>query len=132
MNYLLDTQVLVWALEENSQLKSSWRNIIEDTGNNVLVSQISLMELSIKLKLGKLPKFIISIEAVVTQLLKDGFSLLPLSNQHIFTYQAVPFLPDHRDPFDRFLLATALAEQMPIVSADDKFLLYSPLVTIIS
>ena len=90
------------------------------------------MEISIKLKLGKLPDFIVSIEYITNQLLSDGFTILPVLNNHIFSYQSIPFFEDHRDPFDRFLLATALSEQIPIISADEKFVLYRPLITVIN
>jgi len=132
MQYLLDTQVLIWSLEDNLKLKPFLRNLIENTANTIFVSQFSLMEMSIKLKLGKLPDFIVDIEYITAQLIADGFQILPLSNHHIFSYQSVPFFEDHRDPFDRFLLATALSEQIPIISMDEKFLLYQPLVNVIS
>jgi PIN domain nuclease of toxin-antitoxin system len=132
MQYLLDTQILIWSLEDNPKLKTSLRAIIENSANTMLVSQVSLIEMSIKLKLGKLPEFIITIELITSQLLSDGFEILPVSNNHIFSYQQIPFFEDHRDPFDRLLLATALSEQIPIVSMDEKLLLYRPLVTVIA
>lgn len=61
MQYLIDTQILIWSLEDNPRLKVSLREIIEEPFNKIFVSQFSLMELSIKLKLGKLPEFIVSI-----------------------------------------------------------------------
>ncbi len=131
MPYLLDTQILIWSLEDSPKLKSSFRNLIEDPANIIFVSQVSLMELSIKLKLGKLPEFIVNIEYITEQLLSDGFTILPLSNNHIFSYQLIPFFEDHCDPFDRFLLATALSEKIPVISSDDKFLRYRPLVNVI-
>lgn len=42
------------------------------------------------------------------------------------------FHDDHRDPFDRLSLATAIAENIPVVSADEKFQRYSDLVAVIS
>lgn len=132
MQYLLDTQVFIWSLEGNPKLSSSVKSIIEDIDNTIFVSQFSLMEISIKMKLNKLPGFIVSIEYITNQLLMDGFTILPISNNHIFAYQSIPFFDEHRDPFDRFLLATALAEQIPIISFDDKFILYRPLVTVIN
>ena len=65
MRYLLDTQILIWHLQGNPKLKASLRTIIENPLNSILVSQFSLMEVSIKLKLGKLPEFIVSIEDIV-------------------------------------------------------------------
>ena len=50
----------------------------------------------------------------------------------VLSYQSIPFFEDHRDPFDRFLLATALSEQIPIISIDEKFSRYRPLITVIN
>lgn len=96
-----------------------------------MVSPISLMEMSIKLKLGKLPKFIISIDEIVEQLLRDGFKLLAIKTSHISAYQSIPFYDDHRDPFDRFLLAISLSEQISLISADEKFSRYRPFINVI-
>ncbi len=131
MQYLLDTQILIWALEDNPKLKPKLRSLIENPENAVLVSQFSLIEISIKLKLGKLPEFIVSVEYIVNQLLADGFAILPIANNHIFSYQSIPFFENHRDPFDRFLLATALSEQIPIISVDENFPLYRPFIAVI-
>lgn len=103
MHYLLDTQILIWSLEDNPKLNNRLRTLIENPAHIMSFSQFSLMEISIKLKLGKLPEFIVSIEHITLQLLSDGFTILPILNNHIFAYQSVPFFEDHRDPFDRFL-----------------------------
>lgn len=132
MQYLLDTQILIWSLEDNPKLKTRLRKLIENPENLIFVSQFSLLEISIKLKLGKLPEFIVSVEYIAEQLLSDGFTILPISNNHIFSYQSVPFFEDHQDQFDRFLLATALADQMPVISIDKNFTLYRPLITVIN
>lgn len=131
MQFLLDTQILIWSLEDSPKLKNRLRTLIENPENIIFISQFSLMEISIKLKLGKLPEFVVSIEYITSQLLSDGFTILPILNNHIFAYQSVPFFEDHRDPFDRFLLATALSEQIPIISVDKNFKLYRPLITVI-
>ena len=128
----LDTQILIWALEDNSQLKVHLRRIIEDNDHEILVSQFSLMEIAIKLKLGKLPAFVATMEAFVEQITTSGFTVLPGAIQHIIAYQRLAFFDDHRDPFDRFLLATALSENIPIISADAKFLRYPPVVEVIN
>lgn len=131
MQYLLDTQILIWSLEDNPKLKTSLCTLIENPDHTMFVSQFSLMELSIKLKLGKLPEFIVSIEYITERFLSDGFNVLPVTNNHILSYQLIPFFEQHRDPFDRFLLATAFSEKIPVISVDENFLLYSPLITVI-
>lgn len=132
MQYLLDTLILIWSLEDNPKLETSIRTLIENPEHIMFVSQFSLMEISIKLKLGKLPEFIVGVEEVTGQLLQDGFTILPTTNDHIFSYQSIPFFQQHRDPFDRFLLATALSEQIPVISNDENVLLYPPLITVIN
>jgi PIN domain nuclease of toxin-antitoxin system len=95
------------------------------------VSQISLMELAIKENINKLPDFVPDIRTVTDQLLNNGFELLPLKNEHIFSYQHLPLQQEHKDPLDRFLIAIAKQENFTIVTTDAKFLLYSPLIQII-
>lgn len=130
--YLLDTQILIWALEDNPKLKPQLRTLIEDPGNEIFFSQLSLIEISIKLKIGKLPDFTVDLETITRQLLADDFIQLPIKNEHIFAYYFIPLLENHRDPFDRLLLATAFSEDIPILTGDEKFLLFQPLVQIIS
>jgi PIN domain nuclease of toxin-antitoxin system len=131
MKYLLDTQIAIWSLENHSNLKQSTRKILEDRENTLYVSPISLIEISIKLKLGKLPQFAVSVDELTEHLLNDGFEVLPLELDQIFAYQSVPLYDDHRDPFDRMLLAIALNEQFPIISSDEKFVRYRPNISVL-
>lgn len=61
---------------------------------------------------------------MINCLLKDGFEILNLKNAHIETYEKIQLIDNHRDPFDRLLLATSLSENMPIISADENFKKY--------
>jgi PIN domain nuclease of toxin-antitoxin system len=131
MNLLIDTQILVWSFDVNSPLSNYHKELLEDTSNRVIVSQISLMELAIKKNINKLPDFVPDIKVVASQLLNNGFELLKLSDQHIFEYQTLPLFQEHKDPFDRFLIAIAKHESFTIVTTDVKFQLYKPLVQIL-
>ena len=99
--------------------------------HEIFVSQITFFEIAIKQKIGKLPEFDLSIEVLSSRVEQDGFNLLSLKTKHISAYTAIPLLADHRDPFDRILLATALSEEIPILSSDSNFKLYSSLVKIV-
>ena len=68
---------------------------------------------------------------LIDQAQQDGFNELPIANKHISAYEQVPFFEQHRDPFDRLILATALTENWPVISADEKFQLYNDIVEII-
>ena len=130
MRYLIDTQIAIWAKENNLRLKPSVRSILEDLENDIYVSAFSLQEIAIKHQLAKLPNFMVSVEAFAQTLIDDDFSILSISNAHIFNYNRIPFHDDHRDPFDRFILSVALTENMIIITADEKFKRYEPLVKV--
>lgn len=129
MSFLLDTQVLLWFIEGNNRLLEANPSKIQ-TANTIYVSQISLFEVAIKTKVGKL-----SIKRGLTGLLQDmmleNIQILPLQNEHIAAYEQIPFFDDHRDPFDRLILATALHEGWPVMTADPKFSWYKDQIEVI-
>ena len=131
MKLMVDTQILIWSLLDES-LSDGIRELLSDPDNDILIPQLCLYEIAIKQKIGKLPELTWPTYTIVHQLVQDGFELLPLKTNHIAAYEQVPLLPNHRDPFDRLLIATALAEQVPIISADEKFSLYVPLIDLIA
>ena len=104
---------------------------LTDKKNNIFVSQIRLFEIAIKQKIGKLPELDLLVSDLVGLIERDDFNLLTLQNKHIEAYSQIPLLPNHRDPFDRLLLATALSENMAIISADEHFNLYPPQISVI-
>jgi PIN domain nuclease of toxin-antitoxin system len=131
MNILIDTQILIWSFDVYSPLSKRHKKLLEDTSNRIFTSQISLMELAIKKNINKLPGFVPDIRLVADQLLNNGFELLKLTDDHIFSYQHLPLFNEHKDPFDRFLIAIAMQENYSIMTTDNKFELYSSLVKII-
>jgi PIN domain nuclease of toxin-antitoxin system len=131
MNILADTQILIWALDINSPLSERQRQLLQDPNNRIIASHISLMELAIKKAVGKLPGFIPEINQVAEKWLENGFEILPLSEKHILSYTSVPFYPEHRDPFDRFIIAVSKEEHFVIMTEDSKFRLYTSFIELI-
>ncbi len=86
-----------------------------------MVSQITLFEIAIKQKIGKLFDLDLPIKSLVEIILKDNFNILPIENKHIDAYADIPLLENHKDPFDRLILATAFNENIPLISADGNF-----------
>ncbi len=130
MRYLLDTHSLIWFQENNPKIPKQVMRIIQQPDNIILFSQISLFEITIKQKIGKLPAFYATIEEIYQQAINDGFTFLSILNHHIYNYDKVPLIRDHRDPFDRLLIATALEENAIILSADEQLQVYNDLVKI--
>jgi len=129
--YLLDTHSLIWFQENNPKIPGQTMKIIRELNNIILFSQVSLFEIAIKQKIGKLPSFSATVEQVYLQAIDDGFAFISIQNQHIYQYNDVPLIGDHRDPFDRLLLATATEENATIISADEKLMQYADLIKVI-
>lgn len=124
MTYLIDTQVLIWFQALDSRLKPAIYKLLTDLQNEIWVSQVSLFEIAIKQKLKKLPELDLPISRIIELTENDEIGILKITNNHIAAYDTLPFLSEHRDPFDRLILATALVENLPVISSDRNFRLY--------
>lgn len=123
MRFLLDTHTLLWCFNLSPLLTPRARLIIEDGKNEILVSAVSAWEITTKVRLGKLPtgeELASDLDRYLTQL---GFEELPVSIDHAVRAGGLP--GEHRDPFDRMLIAQAQAEDLKIISNDRIFDAYS-------
>lgn len=108
--YLLDTNILIWWLADDTRLDPNIADIIR--GNICYVSSASIWEISIKCSLGKLSVP----EDYVQQLEKEGFIKLPITHEQS---QNILRLPDiHKDPFDRMLVSQAQLENFVLITSD--------------
>ena len=136
MNILVDTQVLLWAQTDSKNLSRVALEILTDDTHLKWVASVSLFEIAIKHKIGKLPLSGLSPADFFAQLKTDGYRLLSLATEHIIAYEQIPFFEDPRDygpspRFDRLILATALHRNWPVMSADRKFGWYKDQVDVI-
>jgi PIN domain nuclease of toxin-antitoxin system len=123
MRLLLDTHTFLWFVWGSVHLSTAARAIIEDTANQVFVSVASIWEIAIKVGIGKLALAEPMDAFLVIGLDDTDVDLLPIERDHIIQVAALPL--HHRDPFDRMLIAQAIVEQVPLVSADPAFDAYS-------
>jgi PIN domain nuclease of toxin-antitoxin system len=122
MDYLLDTHTVLWFFNgDKTLLSDAAKDIIQDQQHTKFVSMASVWEAVIKINIGKLV-FPQKISGFITQIKKNGFELLPISENHIITLEQLPLI--HRDPFDRLLIATAVFQQMGLISCDANIKLY--------
>ena len=118
---LLDTHTIIWFINNSFRLPQQIREILEDESNIIYVSIVSLWEISIKFQLRKLD-LDRSLGDAVRLLRNNGFRRLPIHLRHIYRLTAME--SHHKDPFDRMLIAQALAEGFVLVGCDDVFDLY--------
>jgi PIN domain nuclease of toxin-antitoxin system len=119
---LVDTHALLWFLQGDSRLSATAREAIESSSNTRFLSDASVWEMSIKQSWGKL-KLAEPFESRLTAALdRNAFEQLPIARSHLFAVSRLPF--HHRDPIDRIIIATALVENLPIVTQDSHFSAY--------
>lgn len=123
MKLLLDTHTLLWFIAGDLRLSQTARDLIEDAANEKFVSIASLWEIAIKISIGKMSLAAPFDALFPHQLTINGFTLLPIEIKHASITTTLPF--HHRDPFDRILIAQAIAENMNLVSIDVFFDDYS-------
>ena len=130
MNILLDTHTFIWFLAGNQLLSKKARGVIENIDNNIFISIVSLYEIAIKLKIGKIG-FDKPVSAFFNDISEYNLTLIPISENHLVAYDSFPLLPNHKDPFDRLIIATAIADDLSLVTVDTQFNHYKELVSIL-
>jgi PIN domain nuclease of toxin-antitoxin system len=117
---LLDTHTVLWFFLADSQLSATAQVAIIDPANEKWVSPATYWEVAIKVSIGKY---------VLAQPFEDfwrgaidmnAFQIMPILPRHAAAVAKLPFPPNHRDPFDRLIVAQAMTEGMSVVSADPK------------
>jgi len=119
MRLLLDTHAYLWWESDAPNLAGTARDAVADPRNEVCVSIVSLWEIAIKVRLGKLDA---DLARLVEGLGENGFRLLGVQPQHVLETVRLPL--HHKDPFDRLLVATARLEGLTLVSSDARLPLY--------
>ncbi len=116
MRVLVDSHVFVWTLLQDRRVSTAARKIIFSGEHELLFSIVSLWELSISIRLGRIRDLTSSVAFLHDQLGEFGLTLLPLRYQDILATEHLE--PHHRDPFDRLLIAQAMANGLTLLTGD--------------
>jgi PIN domain nuclease of toxin-antitoxin system len=117
---LLDTHALLWWLADDERLGPQSRALIANPANTILVSVVSLWELTVKRRIGKLSA---DIEEIASAADQQGFVPLSIQRPHLKTLAGLPM--HDRDPFDHLLIAQAISEDAAFISSDRHAIQYS-------
>lgn len=123
--YLLDTNILLCALIAPQRLSNDIKTLLCDAENTVYFSAASIWEIAIKCSLNK-AEFNFSPENIYKLAIETGFNELPIQSTHTFAVANMAW--HHRDPFDRLLIAQALALPAYLLTSDNQLEQYSELV----
>ncbi len=127
MRLLLDTHLLLWWQADDPRLPADLPTLV-DEADVVYASQVSLWEVVIKASLGKLE---LDVPLFTNNLGKQGFKWLAINNAHILAIADLPVFSDHKDPFDRLLVAQSQSEPLLFLTADTKLDRYGETVKVL-
>jgi len=121
MRFLLDTHLLIWSQIDTRRISARTRRLMEDEGNDLYFSVVSLWEIGVKRALNR-PEFNIDPHILRGELVSKGYTELTLSAEHALAVERLP--PLHKDPFDRLLLCQTLVEGLTLLTKDEEILAY--------
>ena len=122
MNILLDTHIAIWAITDDIRLIKKARDLILDPGNNLYYSAASVFEVDIKTKSRK-NNLEFTTDEFVEMCHEAGYIHSPLKETHLLAANKLIWDgegAEHKDPFDRILLAQAITENMHFMTSDGK------------
>jgi PIN domain nuclease of toxin-antitoxin system len=122
MRLLLDTHVFLWFITADPRLSPTAEQAIRLSDNTPLLSIASVWEIAIKVRLQRLPIPQPLDVFIPEQLRSNRVGLLPIELHHAYEVARLPM--HHRDPFDRILIAQAIRENVPVLTADSAFEAY--------
>ena len=125
MKLLLDTHVVLWWINEYEKLSANAKSALLDSENILHLSVASIWEVAIKSSLGKMPGLNGRVGVLLSKIESMPIRLYPIEPRHIEIVEALPFI--HRDPFDRMLISTAMADSMTILTTDENIHKYGVL-----
>jgi PIN domain nuclease of toxin-antitoxin system len=119
MRLLLDTHAFLWFVLNDPALSPDASQAIADPLNDIAISPVTYWEIAIKIGIGKysLPEPLAVF--MEREIATNQFDILHIEPRHVAPLTTLPF--HHRDPFDRLIIAQAMVEQIPVVSADAAF-----------
>jgi PIN domain nuclease of toxin-antitoxin system len=118
MKLLIDTHTFLWFIHDDPNLSDRAASLLESDAD-LLLSTASLWEIAIKVNLQKLTLPDTYEIFIPHQIQINSIEILPIEMEHLAVAVKLPL--HHRDPFDRLLISQAIAEQIAIVSIDQKF-----------
>lgn len=124
MDFLIDTHIYVWMLDNNTLLSKETRKILLDKSNTFYISIESIREIAIKHRNGKITLPVFFKTFCGNYLKKYGIKVLVIKMSHLHKLNTLAPALDHNDPFDHLIISQAITEDLCLISADKHFPFY--------
>jgi len=125
MKYILDTHVFLWSIANTKELSKNAIKVIKNPDNEIYVSSVTLWEIAIKTRIGKLDIEGISIDELPSIIEKMEYSQISLTSEDALGYINLKEIT-HKDPFDRMLIWQCMSRNMIMISKDTEFPKFVP------
>jgi len=123
LKLLIDTHAALWLFNEHENLPASVKEHLLNEANELYISIASAWEIAIKHSLGKLLEFNGGVKRFLLAVRDYPIELITVLPQHVEKVEELPYI--HRDPFDRIIIATAMCENMSIITSDENIRCYN-------
>ena len=119
MKVLVDTHTFLWDIIADHRSSAKAKQMLRSDEHELIFSLVSLWEIAIKIKIGKLNTIGSSVAYIRDEMENYSMELLPIRYEHVLQLESLP--THHSDPFDRLLIAQAITESLPILTGDRAF-----------
>ncbi len=118
--YIIDTHILLWLIFEPDQIKKSKLAVLQDTSNEIFATSISFWEISLKYSLDKLDLQGLGPGDIPRVTQEMGIEILDISHESMSSYNELPKVKNHKDPFDRIIIWHCIKNNFCFITQDSK------------
>ena len=122
MKYLLDTHAIIWLIDESSKMPQKIKDIIINSENQIFISSVSLWEIALKVNLNKL-NLNMGLNKLLSSIKRSEITVIQIEDTYLQILSSLPFI--HKDPFDRLIIASAITEDLTIITTDENIKKYN-------
>jgi len=124
MRYYIDTNILIYLLENKSKLTKNTKPIFEDYEHQIYVSSEAIKEFIHLFQQNRIKFDLKKADNIFEYIEQWGYTIKYIKKEHLKTFANLPIVKNHKDPSDRLIISQAITEKIPLISSDTDFPLY--------
>ncbi|MCL2435239.1 MAG: type II toxin-antitoxin system VapC family toxin [Lentimicrobiaceae bacterium] len=124
MRYYIDTNILIYLLDNKSNLSKNTKSIFEDYEHQIHVSSETIKEFIHLFQQNRIKFDLKKADNIFEYIEQWGYTIKYIKKEHLKTFANLPIVKNHKDPSDRLIIAQSITEKIPLISSDTDFPLY--------